>query len=86
MHHEELEKVREAVRAVLQSRFPELGGVPLTESVLLRGSRVAGHQFVVGAIKLRWLIGQDRLWLHEGDLAPRSFDLAQPVSRAQRAA
>ena len=85
MDHEKLEVVRNAVWQVLRARVAEFDPAALSESVLLRGSRYVGHQFVLGHVKLRWLIGEQKLWLHEDGQVPRAIDLTRPQS-SQKAA
>lgn len=85
MHHEQLETVREVVRRVLRARNPEFDPAAINESVLMRGARLAGHQFTTGRYKLRWLIGEQKLWLHEEGQAPRAIDINEPAA-AQKAA
>ncbi len=85
MHHEQLEQVRNTVWRVLRARVAEFDPAAVSESVLLRGSRYVGHQFVLGHVKLRWLIGEQKLWLHEDGQVPRAIDLTPPQS-AQKAA
>ncbi len=85
MHYEQLESVRSVVWQVLRARVAEFDPAAISESVLLRGSRYVGHQFVLERVKLRWLVGEQKLWLHEDGLAPRAIDLTQPQP-AQKAA
>ena len=85
MHHHELESVRQAVRNLFRERSPEFDSQEVSETVLLRGSRVVGQQFVLGRVKIQWLAGQPKLWLFEEGQLPNSIELTPPPT-AQKAA
>jgi hypothetical protein len=85
MHHQDLESVRKSVRQVLRERAPEFDPQEVSESVLLRGARVVGQQFILGHVKIHWLAGQTQLWLFEDGQPPSAIDLNSPPT-AQKAA
>ena len=85
MHHQELESVRQAVQQLLRERAPEFDPLDISESVLLRGARVVGQQFVLGRVKIHWLAGQPQLWLFEEGQTPSAIELTPPPP-AQKAA
>ncbi len=85
MHHQELESVRQAVRQLLRERAADLDPQETSESVLLRGARVVGQQFILGHVKIHWLAGQTQLWLFEEGQTPCAIDLTPPPT-AQKAA
>jgi hypothetical protein len=84
-HHEQLESVRAAARHILQGRIAEPEPAPIIESAVLRGGRLAGHQFVAGRYKLRWLIGQPHLTMFEDGQPPRTIDWTQTVAKQKAA-
>ena len=85
MHHQELESVRRVVRQLLRERAADFDPQAVSETVLLRGARVVGQQFIFGRVKIHWLAGQPQLWLFEEGQAPSAIDLTPPPT-AQKAA
>lgn len=79
MHHQELEKIRDAVGRWFRQRLPEFDPRTLGESVLLRGSRVVGHQFVHRGTKIHWYVGQPKLLVFEDGQAPVAVELTEPA-------
>lgn len=97
VHHQELEIVRAAVRRFLIARWPDDSLSGPAESILLKGLRVIGHQFVctlprtsrdAGAgkpVQIRWLAGETQLQIREPEQPVYTWDW-RSTSVVQRAA
>jgi hypothetical protein len=82
MHREQLEQMRLAARRLLATLVPGFDGAPIHEAILLRDSRMTGHQLSCNGWKVCWFIGQDQLWIHEPGKRPRGVPLHRELGDA----
>ena len=75
--HEQLQAARQALRNYLRAQVPSFSAAEISESILLKDGRIAGHQFQFRQLVARWIADSNRLEISLLGRPVASIDLSR---------